>query len=663
MEFQCFAEKEKVVKRKVRNMQQREQLQEFYRSEYARSAKRRLNPSRKTNGYEQQIIKLCKRIKREKKGRINIGYMVYYHREINHLLLIATAKQNQKMVKMIFDEVLPILMELDISMLSRPDREELDEDFIRYAVSQQPKKICNKTLLELVMIYKDHRIRKKVAELVPSRPEMEFPESLEMKRKFILHIGPTNSGKTYHALERLKSAKEGIYLGPLRLLALEVYEKMMDYGTPCTMLTGQECIEEPNSQVTASTIEMLDIDKFYDIAVIDEAQMITDTDRGHSWTRAILGIKAKEIHICMSPTAEMVVTHLIELCHDTWESNHYERKTPLVCEKGAFVFPNDVKSGDALIVFSKKSVLDIAGRLEARGINSSVIYGSLPPEIRRKQMQLFHDGTNQVVVSTDAIGMGLNLPVQRIVFIETEKFDGTQQRKLMIPEIKQIAGRAGRYGVYDTGYVSAMGVEELAYIKSLYQAEEQPIEKVSLGFPQVLLNLPEPLDAILKTWHSVEAPAPFEKISIDEILYLYEKAEKNSARIDGFENKHILYRMVTCPIDIKNPRVISLWLRYCETYTADRSLMKPNINQIRFDGIGKYETYYKQLELYYQFSERFGKEMDTEWLARERERTELAIMKCLAKGKTEYISTCRYCGKRLPVGYGFNVCRQCKTSI
>lgn len=644
-------------------MLQQDKMLEFYKSEYIKSAKRRLNPARKTNGYEQQIMKLGRRIRHEKKGRINIGYLVHYHRELNHLLLIATARQNQKLVKVITEEMLPCLMQLDISMLSRPDREELDENFIQYAVSEQSKKICTKTLLELVMLYKDDRIRKKVAQLVPSRPEMEFPESLEMNRRFILHIGPTNSGKTYHALERLKGAKSGVYLGPLRLLALEVYEKMKEYGTPCTMLTGQECIEEPDSRVTASTIEMLDIDRVYDVVVIDEAQMIADTDRGHSWTRAILGIKAKEIHICMSPTAEQVVTHLIALCHDSWERNYYERKTPLVCEKQAFVFPNDVKPGDALIVFSKKSVLDIAGRLEARGISSSVIYGSLPPEIRRKQMQLFHNGTNQVVVSTDAIGMGLNLPVQRIVFIETEKFDGTQQRKLTISEVKQIAGRAGRFGVYDTGYVTAMGAEELKYIDSLYEATELPITKVSLGFPQVLLNLPDSLDTILNTWHSVEAPVPFEKISIDEILFLYEKAQRSSARIDGFEDKHILYRMVTCPIDIKNPRVTSLWLRYCETYTADKSLMKPNINQIHFEGIGKYETYYKQLELYYQFSERFGKEMDVEWLAREREKTEISIMKCLGKGKMDYIATCRYCGKRLPVGYGFNRCAQCRKML
>ena len=112
-----------------------------------------------------------------------------------------------------------------------------------------------------------------------------------MNRRFILHIGPTNSGKTFHALERLKTAKKGTYLGPLRLLALEVYEKMHDYGVPSTMLTGQECIADDDSRITASTIEMADFSEEYDIAVIDEAQLTADPDRGHCWTKAILGLK------------------------------------------------------------------------------------------------------------------------------------------------------------------------------------------------------------------------------------------------------------------------------------------------------------------------------------------------------------------------------------
>ena len=220
----------------------------------------------------------------------------------------------------------------------------------------------------------------------------------------------------------------------------------------------------------------------------------------------------------MSPAAEQAVLHLIGLCQDTFEIVRYERKTKLVCEEEPFIFPEGVRDGDALIVFSKKSVLDVAGRLEARGIAASVIYGSLPPEIRRRQMKLFTSGKTRVVVATDAIGMGLNLPVERIVFIQTDKFDGISRRPLTVPEVLQIAGRAGRYGLYETGYVNAMGENALDFIRERFGQKEEPIQNVSLGFPQVLLDMEEPLDVILNVWSSVEPSRPFEKVSIEDTL-------------------------------------------------------------------------------------------------------------------------------------------------
>ena len=279
----------------------------------------------------------------------------------------------------------------------------------------------------------------------------------------------------------------------------------------------------------------------------------------------------------MSPAAEKVVTHLIGLCGDTYEINRYERKTRLFCEQEPFVFPEDVQDGDALIVFTKRAVLDIAGRLERNGVKASVIYGSLPPEIRRRQIGLFARKETKVVVSTDAIGMGLNLPVRRIVFVQTDKFDGKSTRPLKTAEIRQIAGRAGRFGLYDTGYVSAVGEEELAFIRERFDQIEPDVDHVSLGFPQVLLDMDEPLDAILKIWKSVETEPPFEKISIEEVLFLYEKAYRDRKEIDGFEDKHMLYRMLTCSIDIKNRDIVELWLYYCKTYTADVSLHFPSL--------------------------------------------------------------------------------------
>ena len=195
----------------------------------------------------------------------------------------------------------------------------MDGEVLAYLRRGMPGRICKESLFTLYPEYRQHKVKNRILELVPMRPEMEFAEVREMHRHFILHIGPTNSGKTFRSLERLKLARRGVYLGPLRLLALEVYEQMNKYEVPCTMRTGQECIEEDGSRVTASTIEMADFDENYDIAVIDEAQMVTDPDRGHSWTKAILGIRAGEIHICMSPAAEQAIIHLIELCGDDYE--------------------------------------------------------------------------------------------------------------------------------------------------------------------------------------------------------------------------------------------------------------------------------------------------------------------------------------------------------
>lgn len=640
-------------------MVQTKKLTQFYISQYEMQMKKKQKNSVNIKEFNSRVAKLSKNLNTARSSRLNSAMLEDYHKQVKNISIYAWRRHREDVLRLVRQEMIPRLVRLDLDFLLPEQRENVDEEFIEYARQNMAGQICSTSLFVLYPRYREYLLENKIVDLVPTRPEMEFPDALDMHRHFILHVGPTNSGKTFQALERLKTADRGVYLGPLRLLALEVFEKMQEFGVPCTMLTGQECIEEPDSRITASTVEMADLDVVYDIAVIDEAQMMGDMDRGHSWTRAILGLQAHEIHICTSPVAEGVLKHLIELCHDTYEVHRYERKTSLVCEDEPFEFPGDVRKGDALIVFSKKSVLDVAGRLEAEGINSSVIYGSLPPEIRRRQMHLFTSGRTKVVVSTDAIGMGLNLPVRRIIFLQVDKFDGVSRRPLRTSEIRQIAGRAGRFGIYDTGYINAMDEEGLEYIRMKYEAEEPPLEQVNLGFPQVLLDIAEPLDEILRVWHDVEPSAPFVKENVDEALFLYDKARKVKDEICGFEDKRLVYRMITCPIDIKDNRVVSLWLDYCRTYMADVSLPKPVVRDKDPGGIMKYETHYKKLDLYYQFSKRMGKVIDEEWLKKERERTESRIMKYLLKGKYNYISRCPYCGKLLPLGSQYRMCDEC----
>ena len=638
-------------------------LLEFYIEQY-RSVCRQSGVKARMQKYQHKINAKINQIRNTHASYGREEMVCEFHKDVKRLAQAAYFSNNKEFIRKINTELLPELMRVDLELFSEQERELLenslnDDGFLKRLAKDSYGKICNISMAQLYRESMQKALNKQIVELVPARPEMEFPKAREMDRHFILHIGPTNSGKTYHALERLRDASSGVYLGPLRLLALEVYERMKEYGTPCTMLTGQECIEESDSRITASTIEMLDIDKEYEIAVVDEVQMVADELRGHSWTRAILGVRAKEIHLCMSPAAEEVVKHLIELGNGTYEVCRYERKTPLELEEKPITFPDDVQDGDALIVFSKKAVLNVAGRLESQGIAASVIYGSLPPEIRRRQMHLFNSGKTKVVVSTDAIGMGLNLPVRRIVFMEIEKYDGNTTRALDISEIKQIAGRAGRYGLYESGHVTAMDEQKLRFLKRQWNNEEQPIERVSLGFPQVLLTMDAPLDVVLQLWHDAKPSEPFVKINVDDMLFLYREAYKMRSYIADFDDKYVLYRMITCPIDIKNPEVVRLWGEYCMNYTADISLEQPRPFS-RYQGLQKYESYYKKLDLYYQMSMRLGKLIDSEWLDSEREKTQDTIMQLLTKDKHEYILRCKYCGRILPVDSPFRVCSACR---
>lgn len=138
-------------------------------------------------------------------------------------------------------------------------------------------------------------------------------------------IGPTNSGKTYSALQRLKEAKKGLYLAPLRLLATEVYQTLTDQGIYTNLYTGQEIREIPFATHTCATVEMGTSDTDYDVVLIDEIQMIADPFRGYAWTRSLLGIRCQEIHLCGGMEAKGIVEKMVKLCGDDLEVHEYVR--------------------------------------------------------------------------------------------------------------------------------------------------------------------------------------------------------------------------------------------------------------------------------------------------------------------------------------------------
>ncbi|WVW84434.1 hypothetical protein I302_106468 [Kwoniella bestiolae CBS 10118] len=290
----------------------------------------------------------------------------------------------------------------------------------------------------------------------------EFLSARSMKRHFHLHIGPTNSGKTYNALKALSKASSGAYAGPLRLLAHEVWERMnlgtvgeLDgKGRACNLLTGEERrVVDPDSGLLSCTVEMLPLNglngKGFDVAVIDEIQMLGDEQRGGSWTKAVLGLAAKEIHLCGDETTVKLLHNLLEPLGDQITVHKYNRLTPLVvAEESLNADWEKVEKGDCVVTFSRTNIFAVKKMVESTaGKKCAVVYGALPPETRAEQARDFNDeeGLSEVLVASDAVGMGLNLKIKRMIFESLTKFNGKKETPLSLTQIKQIAGRAGRY--------------------------------------------------------------------------------------------------------------------------------------------------------------------------------------------------------------------------
>ncbi|EEB07869.1 ATP-dependent RNA helicase Rpm2 [Schizosaccharomyces japonicus yFS275] len=281
-------------------------------------------------------------------------------------------------------------------------------------------------------------------------PHDLYPPARSMRRKFIMHVGPTNSGKTHNAINKLKTCKKGIFAGPLRLLASEIYIRMNAEGIKCNLVTGEEVkADYENPQLLACTVEMADLHQQYDVAVIDEIQLISDENRGWAWTQCVLGLRAKEIHLCGEESAVELIKKLAEKTLDEVEVHRYERLNALRVSKTSLNGDlGNVKDGDCVVAFSRRAIFEAKNTLEEfHNKKCCVVYGSLPLEIRKQQATDFNDPKipANVLLASDAVGMGLNLSIQRVVFTSLAKFTGSSFEDIPVPLIKQIAGRAGRY--------------------------------------------------------------------------------------------------------------------------------------------------------------------------------------------------------------------------
>jgi ATP-dependent RNA helicase SUPV3L1/SUV3 len=450
-------------------------------------------------------------------------------------------------------------------------------------------------------------LTKEFDRVFPDNPKNEYEDARKFERKFYLHLGETNTGKTYNAVQRLKEASTGVYLSPLRILALENFERLNREGTRCNLITGEEEIKVERAAHIACTIEKLNVNAEYEVGIIDEIQMINDDQRGAAWTRALLGLKCKEIHVCGAINTKDLLVKILEDCGEEYEIKEYVRDIPLEIVDKNFAY-KDIQPGDALVVFSKKRVLELAYYYSGIGVKASIIYGDLPPEVRRKQYEQFINKETTILVTTDAIGMGVNLPIQRIVFMDIKKFDGTEVRYLKSQEVKQIAGRAGRKGIYDVGYVAGYGGSQ-DFLRESLDMQDYFIEAAVLGPSEEILKVQGlPLREKLALWATRQEKLHYyRKMDISEYLVILDTIK--DYKLDGKTQ----WRLLKIPFDISNQQLMDTFLSFIDELFVAKSkfISKPQLLKAELYDL---ETQYQQINLYYSFSRAFGLEFDEQWV-------------------------------------------------
>jgi len=501
------------------------------------------------------------------------------------------------------------------ALLSKDDAtavEELFPSFIEYTKHYFPEEI---------------QVRNRMREYADLRlPHLLFPNARKRKRKIIYHFGPTNSGKTYFAMERLKEAKNGVYAGPLRLLALEAFEKMNADGVFTNLMTGEEKKLIPFASHTACTIEMLSTEEEYEVAVIDEVQMIGDAQRGWSWTRGLLGVQASEVHLCGDPSTKELLMRLAERCDDEFESKEYFRQTPLeICQKSLNGDLRNLRDGDAIVVFSRRDVYETKDRVEqTTGKKCCVIYGSLPPETRSYQARLFNDPDSEykILVATDAIGMGLNLNIRRIIFASLEKFHGSssssRKEPLSFALIRQIGGRAGRaFSKYPNGEVTCLYEHDMPRLKAAFKGSIPTVDSAGLmpTLDQIELFASVVGDNVkLSTLLDLFA----EYAKLDNLFSLCEQKFLEMRRIArllqqaGTLSLREQFEFCQAPVKISDPFLMKYLLSFAKNVAAgvrSELTIRPYRGKLLTQlDLQKLESRYRVFDLYSYLSEKFGRE-------------------------------------------------------
>ncbi|KAL7753894.1 RNA helicase [Sorochytrium milnesiophthora] len=417
-------------------------------------------------------------------------------------------------------------------------------------------------------------------------PREWHPLARSMRRRIVMHVGPTNSGKTYTALQKFYNADQAIYCGPLRLLAHEIFERANQQSILCNMVTGEERkIVAPEAGRLSCTIEMADLGRRFDIAVLDEIQMISDPQRGWAWTQALLGLQAKELHLCGEASAIPVVRRICESLSEELVINEYERLSPLHIEpKSLMSNLTNVRKGDCVIAFSRQDVFAYKRDIERQtGMKCAVVYGALPPETRSEQARLFNDPDSNydILVATDAVGMGLNLSIKRVVFTTLSKYDGSAKKPLSVSAVKQIGGRAGRYSTAaaSQGLVTCLHERDMKGLAWAMSKSNPDIRSAGL---QPTLDMIETFAAQLPGERMSGLLGKFEALArVDGELYSLCNLDDQKKMADMIENLTLTvrerYLFILAPVNIRDPLSADVYRTIARRFAQNKSTPLMNL--------------------------------------------------------------------------------------
>jgi ATP-dependent RNA helicase SUPV3L1/SUV3 len=263
-----------------------------------------------------------------------------------------------------------------------------------------------------------------------------------MNHKIISVLGPTNTGKTHFAVDRMLQFETGVIGFPLRLLAREVYDKCVEKlgANRVALITGEEKIIPPTANYYLCTVESMPLDLNFEFVAIDEIQMCADQERGHIFTDRLLNYRGDKLTMFLgADTMKSIISDLVP----SSEFIYRDRLSKLIYTGHKKI--SRIQPRSAIVAFSIDEVYALAEFVRRQRGGAAIVMGSLSPKTRNSQVELYQSGDVDFLVATDAIGMGINMDIDHVSFNSLRKYDGKKIRALRNTEVGQISGRAGRY--------------------------------------------------------------------------------------------------------------------------------------------------------------------------------------------------------------------------